>query len=189
MNPIELLRQPLPWYVAGPLIGLIVPILLLLGNKAFGVSSALRHVCAIIPSRNPFFRYDWRREGGWNLVFALGIVLGGFIGGVLLADPEPLELAPSTAAELRALGLEPDGELVPAGLFDLGRAGLSGLVIIVVGGFLVGFGTRWAGGCTSGHSISGLANLQLPSLVATAAFFLGGLLGTYLLLPLVLGLG
>lgn len=189
MDIISALRGPWPWYVAGPLIGLTVPLLFLLGNKAFGVSSNMRHLCAMIPNRNPFFSYDWRRVGSWNLLFGAGIVLGGFIGGVLLADPQPLRLAAATAGDLRELGLEPDGGFVPAALFDLGRLGVASLVVMVFGGFLVGFGTRWAGGCTSGHSISGIANLQLPSLVATIFFFVGGLIGTYLLLPLILGLG
>lgn len=189
MDIIGILRSPWPWYVAGPLIGLTVPLLLVLGNKAFGVSSNIRHLCAMIPNRNPFFNYDWRRVGGWNLLFALGIILGGFIGGVLLANPNPLTLAPATAEDLRQMGLTPDGNLVPAALFDLGSLGLGGLLVMVLGGFLVGFGTRWAGGCTSGHSISGLANLQVPSLIATVAFFIGGMIGTYLLLPLFLGLG
>jgi uncharacterized membrane protein YedE/YeeE len=185
MDIIGALKGPWPWYVAGPLIGLIVPLLLLLGNKVFGVSANMRHLCAMIPNRNPFFSYDWRRAGGWNLLFGLGIVLGGFVGGVLLANPEPVRVAAATAADLRALGLEPDGRLVPAALFDLESLGLGGLVVIVLGGFLVGFGTRWAGGCTSGHSISGIANLQLPSLIATIFFFVGGMAGTYLLLPLI----
>jgi uncharacterized membrane protein YedE/YeeE len=189
MDLIGILRSPWPWYVSGPLIGLTVPLLLLLGNKAFGISSNLRHVCAMIPNRNPFFNYDWRKVGGWNLVFACGMILGGFIGGVLLTNPEPLRLAATTERDLSALGLAADGRLVPAALFSLGSPSLAGLLIMVVGGFLIGFGTRWAGGCTSGHSISGLANLQLPSLVATVAFFIGGLIGTYLLLPLILGLG
>ncbi|MEX2540442.1 MAG: YeeE/YedE thiosulfate transporter family protein [Trueperaceae bacterium] len=189
MDIIGILRSPWPWYVAGPLIGLTVPLLLVLGNKAFGVSSNIRHLCAMIPNSNPFFNYDWRRAGGWNLLFALGIIIGGFIGGVLLANPNPLTLAPATAQDLQQMGLAPDGNLVPAALFDLGSLSFGGLLLMVLGGFLVGFGTRWAGGCTSGHSISGLANLQVPSLVATIAFFIGGMIGTYLLLPLILGLG
>jgi uncharacterized membrane protein YedE/YeeE len=189
MNIIEVLRSPWPWYVSGPLIGLTVPLLLILGNKSFGISANLRHLCAMVPNRNPFFNYDWRRLGSWNLLFAAGIIIGGIVGGVLLANPEPLRLAAATARDLRELGLEPDGRLVPAALFGLADLSLAGLILTVLGGFLVGFGTRWAGGCTSGHSISGLANLQLPSLVATIAFFVGGIAATYLLLPLILGLG
>lgn len=186
MGIVDLLTSPWPWYVAGPLIGLTVPVLLLLGNKAFGISSNLRHACAIVPSEVPFFRYDWRRVGGWNLVFAAGILVGGFVGGVLLADPEPLRVAASTERDLTALGIGVSGDLAPAGLFSL--AALDSLrtwAILLAGGFLVGFGARYAGGCTSGHAITGLSHLQLPSLVAVIGFFGGGLIMTHLLLPLL----
>lgn len=193
MNLLELLRHPWPWYLSGPLIGLTVPALLLLGNRVFGISSNLRHLCAIFSAALParrrpaFFSYDWR-TGRWNLIFALGIVLGGFIGGVLLANPEPLEVAASTQRDLAALGIETDGALAPAALFGWrSLLSLQGLILLVGGGFLIGFGARYAGGCTSGHAISGLSNLQLPSLVAVIGFFVGGLLGTHLLLPLLLG--
>lgn len=194
MNLLELLRQPWPWYVAGPLIGLTVPALLLIGNKVFGISSNLRHLCTIFSttllpgsSRVTLFDYDWRSER-WNLVFALGIILGGFVGGVLFANPEPLQVAVSTKRDLAALGVPVDGALAPTALFSWQNLlSWRGLVLMVGGGFLVGFGTRYAGGCTSGHAISGLSNLQLPSLVAVVGFFAGGLIGTHLLLPLLLG--
>ncbi len=189
MTILELLRQPWPWYLSGPLIGLTVPLLLFLGNKRFGISSNLRHVCAMLPSRVPFFRYDWRKEGSWNLLFAVGIILGGLVGGVLLANPEPLRVAASTATDLEAVGVTVDGAFVPTALFGLESLfTLRGFILIVGGGFLIGFGTRWAAGCTSGHAITGLANLQLPSLVAVIGFFVGGLAMTHLLLPLILGL-
>jgi uncharacterized membrane protein YedE/YeeE len=189
MGILDFLRQPWPWYVAGPLIGLTVPLLLLLGNKQFGISSNLRHLCAAIPNKNPFFNYSWRKEGGWNLLFALGIVLGGFIAAVLLTSPEPLQVAPDTAAALEALGVNVDGNYVPTDLFDPRQLfTLPGFLLMVGGGFLIGFGARYAGGCTSGHAIAGLANLQLPSLIAVIGFFTGGLISTFLLLPLVLRL-
>lgn len=189
MTVLEFLRQPWPWYVAGPLIGLTVPALLLLGNKVFGVSSNLRHLCAMLPvsRRVSFFNYNWR-ESRWNLVFALGIVLGGFVGGVLLANPEPVRVAVSTQRDLAALGVTVDGTLAPSALFSWhSLLTWQGFVLLVGGGFLVGFGTRYASGCTSGHAISGLSNLQLPSLVAVVGFFIGGLISTHLLLPLLLG--
>lgn len=180
------LTSPWPWYVAGPLIGLTVPLLLLLGNKAFGISSNLRHVCAMAPGRVPFFRYDWRKAGGWNLTFAAGIIVGGFLAGVLLANPEPVQVAASTRTDLAALGIGVDGGLAPAELFSWSALGSLGTwAILLGGGFLVGFGARYAGGCTSGHAISGLANLQLPSLVAVVGFFIGGLIMTHLFLPLI----
>lgn len=190
MDILDLLRGPWPWYVAGPLIGLTVPLLLILGNKAFGVSSSLRHACAVLPTRVPFFRYDWRRVGGWNLAFAAGIVVGGFVGGVLLANPDDLRLAGSTREALAGLGVAFDGRFVPAELFSVSALGsVRTWIVLLLGGGLVGFGARYAGGCTSGHAITGLANLQLPSLVAVVGFFVGGLVTTHLLLPILFGAG
>jgi uncharacterized protein len=187
MEIISLLRQPWPWYVAGPLIGLTVPLLLFLGNKEFGVSSNLRHVCAMLPSKLQFFKYDWRSVGGWNVMFAVGLLLGGFVGGFLLGNPEALHVSPKTTAELAALGVSVDGGFVPASLFSWANLFTwQGFVFIVVGGFLIGFGTAYAGGCTSGHAIMGLSALQLPSLVAVIGFFVGGLVVTHVLLPLLL---
>lgn len=186
MGIFEFLTRPWPWYVAGPLIGLTVPVLLLIGNKHFGISANLRHMCAMLPNKVPFFNYDWRKTGGWNLVFAFGILLGGFVGGVLLANPEPLAVAEATRRDLEALGVAVDGEFVPQALFGTGAlASLRSWLLLLVGGFLVGFGARYAGGCTSGHAISGLADLQLPSLVAVIGFFAGGLIMTHLLFPLI----
>lgn len=185
----EAVSQPWPWYVAGPLIGLVVPMLLLLGGKVFGVSANLRHLCAAgFPGRVAFFNYDWKREGLWNLTFVLGTLIGGFIA-VQLVPVQGVQIGVSeaTMADLARLGITDFTGLVPSGL--IGWSALTtapGLVAVVVGGFLVGFGARYAGGCTSGHAISGLGNLQLPSLVAVIGFFVGGLIVTHLLLPIIL---
>jgi uncharacterized protein len=97
---MEILRQSMPWYIAGPLIGLMVPTLLILGNKAFGVSSSLRHICAAcLPAKIPFFSYDWKKET-WNLFFVAGILIGGFIAGTLLFNPQPVQINPKLLAEL-----------------------------------------------------------------------------------------
>ncbi|RDI95338.1 YeeE/YedE family protein [Meiothermus sp. QL-1] len=177
------LSQPWPWYVAGPLIGLFVPLLLILGRRRFGISSSLRHLCAALGSRAPFFRYDWRAER-WNLAFVLGIFLGGFGAGVLLPNSAPLELNPSVVASLQRLGLFPDGGLWPRELFALeALKNPKVFLFLLLGGMLIGFGARWAAGCTSGHSITGLSALQWPSLLATLGFFGGGLLSAHLLLP------
>ncbi len=185
---IDLLYEPWPWYVAGPLIGLIVPILLLMGGKSFGVSANLRHTCAAcMPGRIDFFKYDWKSEGSWNLVFIAGAVIGGFLGGWLLNNPEPINLSAETVSDLQALGISDFGGMMPSDLFSWEMlATPQGIIILIVGGFLVGFGARYAGGCTSGHAISGLANLQMASLLAVIGFFIGGLIITWLVYPLIL---
>jgi hypothetical protein len=186
---VHFLQQPWPWYVAGPLIGLTVPALLLLGNKSFGISSSLRHLCAAcLPARVPFFRYDWKREA-WNLYFVGGILLGGLLAAALLTSPEPAPVHPALRAELAAYGITRFDGLLPADLFNW-RALLTlrGFLLMGVGGFCIGFGTRYAGGCTSGHSITGISTLQWPSVVATLCFMAGGFLVAHLVLPLILSL-
>ncbi len=178
-----------PWYIAGPLIGSFVPLLLLAGNRMFGISSNLRHTCAAaLPTRAEFFRYDWRRAGGWNLAFAVGILLGGVLVGLTASPPSTMQLAPAARESMASVGVTDFSGLVPRELFNwTALTTLPGIVMLVGGGLLIGFGTAYAGGCTSGHAISGLADLQLPSLVATLGFFAGGLLGTWVVLPMLLG--
>ena len=177
-----------PWYIAGPLIGLFVPVLLLVGNRMFGISSNFRHACAAaLPTRAEFFRYDWRRAGSWNLAFAVGILLGGVLVGLTVAPESTMQLAPEARASMASLGVTNFTGVVPRELFNWSAlTTLPGIVMLVGGGLLIGFGTAYAGGCTSGHAISGLADLQLPSLVATLGFFAGGLLGTWFVLPFLL---
>jgi uncharacterized membrane protein YedE/YeeE len=183
---LDALRQPWPWYVAGPAIGLMVPLLLFLGGRRFGISSCYRHLCATLPTRIPYFRYDWRAQGGWNLLFVAGIALGGALGA-LTSHPTPPALAEGTLADLTAMGVAVDGRFAPSALFSLAAlATPAGFAAMVVGGFLIGFGARWANGCTSGHAIMGLSEGQRASLIATVAFFAGGLLATHLLWPLLL---
>jgi len=185
----DLLSSPWPWWVTGPLIGLFVPLLLLVGNRTFGVSRALRHTCAaILPATTDFLRYDWKREGGWHLAFVGGILMGGLLGGWVFANPAPIAISESTRTALLALGVSDFSGLVPAEIFSWAALGtLRGWILLAGGGLLIGFGTAWAGGCTSGHGIMGIGNLQLPSLIATLAFFAGGIAATFLLLPLLLG--
>ena len=186
---IEILKQPWPWYVAGPLIGLTVPALLILGNKSFGISSSLRHICAsCIPFNIPFFKYDWKKEI-WNLIFVFGIFLGGAIAVNLLSNPSPVLVNPKLTTELAGYGITNFNNLVPEDIMNWHTLfTIKGFVMMVVGGFLVGFGTRYAGGCTSGHAITGLSNLQWPSLVATCCFMIGGFIMANLILPLILSL-
>jgi uncharacterized membrane protein YedE/YeeE len=180
---IEWISQPWPWYVAGPMIGLTVPALLILGNKTFGISSSLRHVCAAcVPAGIPFFTYDWKKEI-WNLLFVLGTAIGGFIAMNFLANPETIVISEATQADLTALGITNFTDLMPVEIFNWNTVFTGkGVLFFVIGGFLVGFGTRYAGGCTSGHAIMGISSLQWPSLVATIFFMVGGFLMTHVLL-------
>jgi uncharacterized protein len=189
---MEFLAAPWPWYVAGPLIGLVVPLLLILGGKSFGISSNLRHMCAAVPVSDrlkpEFLKYEWKRAGIWNLTFILGVTLGAFAIVGLLGMPDAGQsISEATRADLRALGVQDFSGLVPGDLISWSAlTSPAGLFLVIGGGFLVGFGARYAGGCTSGHAISGIANLQLPSLVAVFGFFAGGLFATFVLLPLIL---
>ncbi len=186
---LETLSKPWPWYVAGPLIGLIVPTLLIIGNKSFGISSSLRHICAAcMPVNIPFFKYDWKKEI-WNLFFVGGIFLGGIFAAQFLANLNDVVIAPKLAKELNSYGVTEFSGLLPAQLFSWSSLlTLRGFVLMVVGGFFVGFGTRYAGGCTSGHAIMGLSTLQWSSLVATCCFMIGGFVMANLILPFILGL-
>ncbi|WP_421871057.1 YeeE/YedE family protein [Marinoscillum sp.] len=186
MNEIvAFVSQPWPWYVAGPIISLVMISLILFGNN-FGLSSNLRTMCSIVGAGKncEFFDFNWKNQL-WNLVFAAGLVLGGLIAHTLLSSGTEVNLAASTVADLQSMGIEEPGtHLVPMDVFSWESLfTLRGFIILVGGGFLIGFGTRYAGGCTSGHAISGLSDLQLPSLIAVIGFFIGGLLVTYLVLP------
>jgi uncharacterized membrane protein YedE/YeeE len=182
------ISSPWPWYVAGPLIGLIVPLLLILGNKRFGVSSSLRHICAAcFPADIPFFKYRWKSEA-WNLFFVAGILLGGIVAADFLQGANS-QVEPTLVQQMSGHGLNDFAGLMPKDLFSWPALfSVRGIVFTVIGGFLVGFGTRYAGGCTSGHCIMGLSNLQWPSLVATICFMAGGFIMSNLLLPYLLQL-
>ncbi|KFF26245.1 YeeE/YedE family protein [Chryseobacterium vrystaatense] len=186
---VDILKEPWPWYIAGPLIGLTVPALLILGNKSFGISSSLRDICAAcIPAGISFFKYDWKKES-WNLFFVFGIFLGGMIASHFLLNTAEIIVNPNLKTELAGYGITDYSNLVPVQLMSFESIlTLRGFIMMVVGGFLVGFGTRYAGGCTSGHAIMGLSNLQWPSLVATICFMIGGFIMANLILPIILSL-
>ena len=184
---MDFILQPWPWYVSGPLITLTMVILVLFG-KTFGMSSNLRTFCAIGGAGKyaDFFKFDWK-EQRWNLTVVLGAILGGFIAVHFLSDGAPIALNEQTILDLNQLGFENVGKtLLPLELFSWENVlTLKGISILIIAGFLVGFGTRYAGGCTSGHAITGLSNLQLPSLIAVIGFFIGGMVMTYFLIPLL----
>jgi len=183
---LELLKQPWPWYTSGIAIAFIM-ILLLVFGKSFGFSSNLRTLCTLAGAgkRNSFFDFDWKTQK-WNLLFLLGSVIGGFIAATLLKSEAPVDLSQATIKDLAKLNIIFDGQLNPSQLFGYEFiTSAKGIMILLLGGLLVGFGSRYAGGCTSGHAISGLSNLQLPSLIAVIGFFAGGLVMTHFLLPLI----
>lgn len=184
---MEILYRPWPWYIAGPILGLTVPLLLFLGNKRLGISSTLRQVCAACyPARIPFLNYDWKNQS-WNLFFAAGILVGGFIGGKVFENPQPVDLSPGTVQYLQSFGLQTPKGFLPEEIFNWSTLlSMKGFYFIMLGGFLVGFGTRYAGGCTSGHGLLGLSALQWPSLLATASFFIGGIFFHHFILSFVL---
>jgi len=186
---LEMLKQPWPWYVAGVIIGLIVPALLILGNKHFGISANLRHACAAcFPADIKFFKYDWKKEI-WNFFFVAGIIAGAIIAARLIANPNPIVVNPTLASELAGFGITDNSNMLPEELFSWRSLfSLRGLVMLIGGGFLVGFGARYAGGCTSGHAIMGLSDLQWPSLIATIMFMAGGFIMANLILPIILRL-
>jgi len=167
----------------------MIPLLLVLGNKVFGMSSNLRHICAAcFPGDINYFKYDWKKEQ-WNLFFAAGIIAGSFIAWNWLSDYGQLHFNPRLVAELKTYGINSENQVVPTEYFNWhSLITLKGFLLIVVGGFLVGFGTRYGEGCTSGHAISGLSNLRWPSLIATMAFMAGGFFVANFLIPLLLKL-
>jgi uncharacterized membrane protein YedE/YeeE len=183
---LDLLKEPWPWYVSGPIIGISIPILLIIGNKMLGISSSLRHTCAAVaPFNIQFLKYNWKSEM-WNMFFVAGIFLGGFVGGVLLNNGEAVKISEATIADIQGMGIQSFEGLIPADIFNWNTLfSLKGILIMVLGGTMIGFGSRYAGGCTSGHAIMGISSLQWPSLVASIFFFIGGLLMTHIIAPFI----
>ena len=184
---MDIIFQTWPWYVSGFLIGMIMLCLVYFG-KNFGMSSNLRSLCAMsgVGKKVSFFDFDWKAQR-WNLVVVLGAMLGGFVAVHFMSDASNVAINPKTIAQLAQLGIDaPNGKLVPDALFGAEILHSPKIIfILVIGGLLIGFGSRYAGGCTSGHAISGLSNLQLPSLKAVIGFFIGGLIMAHFLLPLI----
>ena len=182
---MEYLLRPWPWYVSGPLLALVLFVLVYFG-KTFGMSSNLRTLCSMAGGGKyaNFFKFDWKGHR-WNLIVVLGAIIGGFIATQFLSDHSTMALSPETVTDLTTLGFSEIGEtLLPGEIYSWDTVfSLKGIAILLGAGFLVGFGTRYAGGCTSGHAITGLSNLQWPSLIAVIGFFIGGLLMTHFLLP------
>ena len=179
--------QTWPWYVSGFLIGMVMLTLIYFG-KNFGMSTNLQSLCSMtgLGKRIAYFDFDWKANR-WNFVVVLGAMAGGFVAVHFMSDPSNVDINPQTIAKLSQMGIDaPNGQLMPKALFgDQIWQSPKSILILLGGGILIGFGTRYAGGCTSGHAISGLSNLQLPSLKAVIGFFIGGLIMAHFLLPLL----
>ena len=187
MSFIDVLQKPWPWWIAGPLIGLMVPALLLLDNKQFGISSTLRDFCAFVrPGKYEYFQYNLK-DNVWRNILVLGVLIGGIIAARITPDPHQIDISLNTINDLKQLGITDFTGFVPNELFNWpGVFTLNGLVFVILGGFLIGFGTRWADGCTAGHAITGLSLLSPASLIAVIGFFVGGLVATHFIFPLIL---
>ncbi len=185
---MEFIYQTWPWYISGFIIGLIMLILIYFG-KSFGMSSNLRTLCSMagVGEKVTFFDFDWKSQR-WNLAVVLGAMLGGFVATHYLSDTTNVSINPKTIAQLEMMNIDaPQGKLMPDALFSNAIfESPKGILILIIGGILIGFGSRYAGGCTSGHAISGLSNLQIPSLKAVIGFFIGGLIMAHFILPLIL---
>jgi len=178
--------QTWPWYISGFLIGMIMLCLTYFG-KNFGMSTNLQSLCSMtgLGKKINYFDFDWKANR-WNFVVVLGAMAGGFVAVHFMSDASNVDINPTTIAQLSELGIDaPNGKLMPNALFgeQIWQSPKS-VLLLLIGGVLIGFGTRYAGGCTSGHAISGLSNLQLPSLKAVIGFFIGGLIMAHFLLPL-----
>lgn len=179
--------NPWPWYVAGPLIALVMFVLLYIGKK-FGMSSSLRTTCAAMGAgkASDFFNFDWKADR-WNLMIVLGAIIGGFIASNYMSD-NIVNINPEVAQQLSTdYNIDSAGSsYLPTEIFSLeALSNPFNILILLVGGLLVGFGARYAGGCTSGHAISGLSNLQVPSLIAVIGFFIGGLVMVHFIYPFI----
>jgi len=182
----EFITQTWSWWFSGTMIAAIMFFLLYFG-QSFGFSANLRTICSAagLGKKTKFFDFDWKTQI-WNLVFLLGAIIGGFIAKQFLSSDLPVEISQATINDLSKLGIAAPVSLQPAELFGLDAIlTIKGFLVLAFGGLLVGFGSRYAGGCTSGHAISGLSDLQLPSLIAVVGFFIGGLIMTFFILPLI----
>ncbi|OYU85683.1 MAG: YeeE/YedE family protein [Flavobacterium sp. BFFFF2] len=184
---MEILSHTWHWAIAGFLIGGIMLTLIYFG-KNFGMSSNLRSLCSMtgMGKKIPFFDWDWKSQR-WNLVVVAGAMLGGFVATHYLQNSSNVNLNPTTVERLASWQIDaPNGKLLPDALFATDQLTPKNMSILLIGGLLVGFGSRYAGGCTSGHAISGLSNFQLPSLKAVIGFFVGGLIMAHFILPFLL---
>ncbi|MGV8945927.1 MAG: YeeE/YedE family protein [Lutibacter sp.] len=184
---MDFITQPWPWYVAGPLISIVMFLLYYFGEH-FGVSSNLETLCSMGGAGKvvDYFKIDWK-ENLWNLIFIAGAIIGGFVASNYLTTTNIVSINPQTVQDLADIGIMNAGQTyLPDEIFSIETMlSLKGFSVLLIAGIMVGFGARWAGGCTSGHAIVGLSNFELPSLISVIGFFIGGLIMTWLILPLI----
>ena len=186
------INQPWHWSVSGVAIALTMGILIWMG-RSFGVSTSFKAICAAAGAGKRFKFFDLNiKDEFWRLSFVVGALVGGFIASTFLSSPEPVDISASTIQYLSTLGIAyPESDALGAGFMPttiFNFSSVRGIILAVLGGFLVGFGARYGDGCTSGHAITGLSHLQLPSLITVIGFFIGGLLMTHFLFPFIMGL-
>ena len=183
---MEFILQPWAWYVSGPLIALSMFAMFYFG-KRLGISSNLETLCSIGGAGKlvAYFKFDWRKNK-WNLAFMLGLVFGGFLSSNYLSNTNEVAISEQTKVDLKELGFNNAGKTyMPTEIFSTDSLNLKTISILLIAGFLIGFGARYAGGCTSGHAIVGLSMLEMPSLIAVIGFFIGGLTMTWFIYPLI----
>lgn len=183
---MHIISGPWPWYVSGPIIGAMVPLMILIGNRSFGISQNLEHLCAITQPEFinvNFFKYDWKNSS-WSLFFAVGVLFGGFLAGFIFPDPAPIQLSQAAQKLFIQWGLGNLHAYNPVEIFGLS---INNIILLLLGGIAIGFGTRYAGGCTSGHAITGISTLQPQSFAAVIGIFSGGLFASHFIVPYLVG--
>ncbi|WP_299063075.1 YeeE/YedE thiosulfate transporter family protein [uncultured Polaribacter sp.] len=184
---MDIILQPWAWYVGGPLIAISLLLYFYFGQN-FGASTNFETLCTMAGADrfSDYFKKDWK-DRDFALLFVVGLIIGGFISAYFLTPNQTIDLNPKTVTELSDLGFSNIGnQYFPDEIFgDDVVFSLKGFLILLISGVFVGFGTRYAGGCTSGHAITGLSSLQLPSLLAVIGFFIGGIIATWFIIPLL----
>ena len=158
----------LPWYISGPLIGLTVPLLLIVNEKQFGTSSSFRFIGSKLFKKTKYFIYK-NEIDAWQFHFAIGLVISSIIIPTLI-DIENI----SKIEENSTYGL------INKKIYDF-----SNIFIFFIGGMFIGYGSRYANGCTAGHCIMGISQFSLSSLISTVSFFIGGLFVSHIIIPII----
>lgn len=158
----------LPWYIAGPLIGLIVPALLFLRQKQFGISSSFSFILSQVLPKNDYFK-SAKRKSNWQFHFALGIIISAVVSSYFLL-PKDLVIE----------NLASEGAYLKEQIYSIDN-----IYLFLIGGLLIGFGARYADGCTAGNCIMGVSQFSISSIIATISFFIAGVVTAQFINPLL----